>query len=254
MLHGFPETSSTWDLCVPGLTDAGYRVLAPDQRGYSPGARPGKVRDYRVAELTADVLALADAAGLERFHLVGHDWGGVVAWHLGSQHPDRLHTLNVLSTPHPRAMAEALPRSTQLLRSSYVGLFRTPIVAERVLTAGNGVIFRRALQSSGLPAEEVEHLYEAMSEDGALSGALAWYRAAGPLSMRSIGRVSVPTMYVWSSGDAALGGVAARRTRGWVDGPYRFEVLDEVSHWIQREVPDRLVELLLSHLGDRGAP
>ena len=93
-----------------------------------------------------------------------------------------------------------------------------------------------------------------MAEDGALSGALAWYRAAGPRSLGAVGRIRVPTMYVWSTNDAALGGVAARRTRRWVDAPYRFEVLEGVSHWIQREVPDRLVELLVSHLGERRVP
>ena len=252
LLHGFPETSRTWDLITPALTEARYRVLAPDQRGYSPGARPSKVREYRIDELTADVLALADAAGLEDFHLVGHDWGGAVAWHLAANHPDRLRSLTVLSTPHPRAIAASLPRSSQALRSSYVGFFRTPIVAERVLTFANGVVLERSLRSSGLPPEEADALRNRLlRDDRALSAALAWYRAAGPLSLGRVGHIDVPTMFVWSTNDVALGGVAARHTGDWVRSDYRFQVLDGVSHWIQREVPDLLTELLLEHLDDQ---
>ncbi|MDQ2677958.1 MAG: alpha/beta fold hydrolase [Actinomycetota bacterium] len=251
LLHGFPETSRTWDLITPALTDARYRVLAPDQRGYSPGARPSKVRAYRIDELTADVLALADAAEFEDFHLVGHDWGGAVAWHLAANHPDRLRSLTVLSTPHPRAIAASLPRSTQVLRSSYIGLFRTPIVAERVLTFAHGAVLERSLRSSGLPPEEADALRDRLlGDDGALSAALAWYRAAGPLSLGRVGHIDVPTMFLWSTNDVALGGVAARGTEAWVRADYRFEVLDGVSHWIQREVPDRLAELLVEHLED----
>jgi pimeloyl-ACP methyl ester carboxylesterase len=102
LLHGFPQTAACWTELAEALADAGYRVLAPDQRGYSPGARPAAVRDYRMPELVADVLAVADRAGARRFHVVGHDWGGAVAWHLAARHPERVATLTAVSTPHPR--------------------------------------------------------------------------------------------------------------------------------------------------------
>jgi len=126
LLHGFPETSASWADVVPGLHRHGFRTLAPDQRGYSRGARPKGRRSYSIAELVRDVVALADAAGAERFHLVGHDWGGIVAWHFASAHPERLLTVTSLSTPHPAAFQDSLLRSTQLLKSYYMFAFQLP--------------------------------------------------------------------------------------------------------------------------------
>jgi pimeloyl-ACP methyl ester carboxylesterase len=244
LLHGFPESSATWDAVAPALADSGRRVLAPDQRGYSPGARPSDVRRYRVEELGADVLALADAAGARTFDLVGHDWGGAVAWYLATAAPDRLRTLTVLSTPHPRAMARSLVFSTQALRSSYVAFFQVPRLPELLL----GVGLERMLRSSGLGPNEAAAVHASMSEPGALSAALSWYRAARPWTLWSIGPIDVPTLYVWGTRDPALGREAAEHTEHWVRGPYRFEVLDGVGHWIQREASDRLLTLLHAHL------
>ena len=123
LLHGFPQTAACWIRVAQALAAVGYRVLAPDQRGYSPGARPAAVRTYRMPELVADVLALAEAAGAARFHLVGHDWGGAVAWALAGRHPERVATLTSVSTPHPRGLAAALLTGGQLLRSAYIGFF-----------------------------------------------------------------------------------------------------------------------------------
>ena len=136
-LHGFPQTSASWDLVAPLLADAGYRVLAPDQRGYSTGARPRAVRAYRMDRLTADVLALADAAGAERFHLLGHDWGAAVSWALASRHADRVASLSAVSVPHPAALARAL-RGRQALRSWYIAAFQLPWLPERLLRLRSG--------------------------------------------------------------------------------------------------------------------
>jgi len=135
LLHGFPQTAACWARVAEALAAAGYRVLAPDQRGYSPGARPAAVRAYRMPELVGDVLALAEAAGAARFHLVGHDWGGAVAWALAGRHPERVATLTSVSTPHPRAFAAALLTGGQLLRSAYIGFFAIPRLSELVLGA-----------------------------------------------------------------------------------------------------------------------
>jgi pimeloyl-ACP methyl ester carboxylesterase len=251
LLHGFPETSASWAAVIPGLVKGGYRVLAPDQRGYSPGARPAGRRAYKTSELVADIVALADAAGVERFHVVGHDWGGAVAWGLGTDHPDRVATLTVLSTPHPAAFVRSFVTSSQLLHSWYMGFFQLPVVAERMLLARDGYAFKRAFTQAGLPADLAETYYRHLREPGALTAALNWYRAM-PLAagdIRRSTRIGVPTLYVWSTGDVALGRKAADLTALHVSGPYRFEVLDGVSHWIPEEVPDKVVELLLDHAG-----
>src|SRR3954451_6312569 len=138
LLHGFPQDCTAWDRVAPGLHQHGLRTLALDQRGYSPMARPRGRASYRLRETTADVLALLDAAGLRSAHVVGHDWGGVVAWALGAWHPDRVRTLTALSVPHPAAMAKAMVTSDQGLRSYYMGLFQLPLLPEGLLTAGNG--------------------------------------------------------------------------------------------------------------------
>lgn len=146
-LHGFPQRGSCWAGVTPLLAAAGYRVLAPDQRGYSPGARPGAIEAYRMDRLGGDVLALADAAGARSVHVLGHDWGGAVAWYLGSRHADRVRTLSVASTPHPRAMITAM-RGSQALRSYYMALFQIPKLPELLLRVRDGALLRRWLGSS----------------------------------------------------------------------------------------------------------
>ena len=200
-------------------------MLAPNQRGYSPGARPAAVRAYRMPELVADVLALAEAAGAARFHLVGHDWGGAVAWALASRHPERVATLTPVSTPHPRAFAAALLTGGQLLRSTYIGFFRIPRLPELALGARGSRGLRFLLARSGLAPAWAERYARALADPGALAAALAWYRAAIPFDM-SVPRAPVPTRYVWGLGDPALGGRAATTTGRWVVGTYRLDILE----------------------------
>jgi len=247
LLHGFPQTAACWIRVAETLAAAGYRVLAPDQRGYSPGARPAAVRAYRMSELVADVLALAEEAGAARFHLVGHDWGGAVAWALAGRHPERVATLTSVSTPHPRALAAALVTSGQLLRSVYIGLFCIPRLPELVLGARGSRGLRYLLARSRLGPGWVNSYARALAGPGALSAALAWYRAAIPFRLR-VPPTSVPTRYVWGSGDPALGRRAATTTGRWVAGPYRFDVLEGAGHWLPEHHPEALAELLLEHL------
>ncbi len=252
LLHGFPQDSAAWDRVVPALHQHGLRTLAPDQRGCSPMARPRGRGHYRLRETVGDVLALLDAAGLERAHVVGHDWGGIVAWALGAWHPDRLRTLTALSVPHPAAMAKAMVTSDQALRSLYVGLFQLPVVPERLLLAGDGAVLRRLLRSGGLDDDLVDHYVRRMQEPGALSSMLGWYRAL-PLSGRDpVGTVRVPTLHVWSTGDAFLGRAATEATARFVDAPYRLEVLEGVPHWLPELAADRVAELVTAHV--RTAP
>jgi pimeloyl-ACP methyl ester carboxylesterase len=243
LLHGFPESAEQWGHQLTALAAAGYRAVAVDQRGYSPGVRPREVEAYAPEELIGDVLAVADALRWPRLDLVGHDWGAAVTWMTAAAHPERLRTLTAVSTPHGAAFSAALRDDpSQRERSAYFELFRTPGEAERQLLEDGGL--RRLY--GGLPAERIERYVERFSEPGALTAALNWYRAMRPPVKR--GPITTPTLYVWSTGDAFIGERAARGVERHVAGPYRFEVLAGVSHWISEEVPERLSALLLEHL------
>jgi pimeloyl-ACP methyl ester carboxylesterase len=248
LLHGFPQTKACWHAVTPQLVAAGHRVLAPTQRGYSPGARPSRRRDYAMRLLVDDVLALADAAGAGRIHVVGHDWGGAVGWSLGADHPDRLASLTVLTTPHPAAMQRAMLTSSQALKSSYMVFFQLPRVPEALFRSERGGrLVLDAFERSGLSADDARrHLGEL--REGALPYALNWYRAI-PFGARSApGAVEVPTLYVYATGDVALGRKAADLTAEHVAGPYRYEVLEGASHWLPEEEPDRVAALVLEHV------
>ncbi len=243
LLHGFPQSAAIWLPQIEALAAAGYRAVAFDQRGYSPGARPHAVEEYRIGHLVADALVVG---GERPFHVVGHDWGAGVGWHLAAKHPERIRTLTALSVPHPVAFATALlsPTSDQRAQSSYIAFFRQADLAEEVLLSGG---LAAALRASAYPGD-VDERVRAMSEPGALTAALNWYRALDPDVLRGVGSVVVPTLYVWSTGDLALSREGAEATARHVVGRYRFEVLTGVSHWIPEEVPDALTPLLLEHV------
>jgi pimeloyl-ACP methyl ester carboxylesterase len=245
LLHGFPQTSASWEGVSALLTKEGYRTLAPDQRGYSPGARPRGRRAYRMSELVGDVVALLDAAGLERAHIVGHDWGGGAAWGMAQAHPDRVRTLTSLSTPHPAAFARAMVTSTQLLRSWYMLAFQIPWVPEAAL-ARDPERFTKQLMASGLSEDKAKRYTDKMLEPGGLTGGLNWYRGI-PFG-RAQEPVGVPTLFIWSSGDRFVSRGAAEGTRRYVTGPYRGVEL-EGDHWLPDNQAERVVELLLPHLG-----
>ena len=246
LLHGFPQNRHEWDRVTPHLTDAGYRTLSPDQRGYSPNARPTGRRAYRQSLLVDDVLALVEQSGNQRVHLVGHDWGAVVAWAFASRYPERLLTLTAVSVPHPRAFAWAMPRG-QFLNSWYVAAFQLPVLPERLLATGLGVAL---LAGHDLTPEQMRSYMDPLGTEG-LTAALNWYRAL-PLSQLEHGYdrpATVPTTYVWSDGDVAIRRKAAEATTRFVDAAYRFETLTGVSHWIPDETPDLLAELILDRIG-----
>ena len=248
LLHGFPQTSAVWSPYLARLAAAGFRAVAPDLRGYTATARPAAVGQYALEHLVADVLDLTERLGIDRFHLVGHDWGGMVGWALAAAHPGRLRSLTSVSTPHPRAYVSSLWRSSQLARSWYVAFFQVPRVPELLLGSRKGALLRRLLGHTGLPGAEVDRYAASMLRPGALRAAVNYYRALRPGRTLAVGRVRVPTLYVWSTGDVALGPVAARATERQVDGPYRFEVLQGASHWIPETCVDELGTLVVEHM------
>lgn len=245
LLHGFPQRSSSWEQVTPALVAAGLRCLVPDQRGYSPRARPRGRRAYVLDELVADVLALVDAAGADRVHLVGHDWGAAVAWSIAQQHRDRVASLTAFSVPHPGAFRQALLSPRQLLASWYMGFFQLPVLPERLVP----LRLRKVLEASGQLPEAAARDARAMAEPGALAAALSWYRAL-PVTPPggASAKVEVPSLFVWSDGDTAITEAAARRCGEWVTGPYRYERLEGVSHWIPDVVPERAAALVLEQV------
>ena len=183
LLHGFPEQNTMWEPVISRLTAQGYRCLAPLQRGYSPGARPSRRRDYRLDELAEDIRTLIDASGAQRVHLVGHDWGGAVAWRVAQQFPDRLLTVTSMSTPHPGAFFKTIVTSRQALASWYVYFFQLPRIPEWYLTRGRGTFTLAGLVESRAQhaRAQAESEAKALAEPGALTAALNWYRGM-PLS------------------------------------------------------------------------
>ena len=244
LLHGWPQDRHTWSQVTPLLVDAGLRVLTFDQRGYSPRARPPGRRAYRMEELVGDVLGLLDALGTPRVHLVGHDWGGSVAWALAERHPERLRSLTVLSTPHHRAIAWAMRHGDQARRSWYMAAFQLPVVPELVLRRRLATALRR----SGLPEQQVQRYAARFRQRGAARGGLAWYRAIPLRRNGSHGspahRISIPTAYVWGRDDQALGRSAAERTREHVAADYTFTELD-AGHWIPETHPREVAGAIL---------
>jgi pimeloyl-ACP methyl ester carboxylesterase len=267
-LHGFPNSRHSWRAQLEHLAGAGYRCAAPDQRGYSPGARPAGVASYDAALIVQDAVDIAAALGADRFHLVGHDWGGQIAWLTAIAHPGRLLSLSVLSRPHPAAFARAFREDpAQANRSRHHKAFQDPGMADRLLADGaaplrNTLVYENA---SGLfgpgdgregkrrMSDEVAeaHLSVLRDRDG-LDAALNWYRAAfgggSTLARPDAPKVAARTLYLWGNEDMSVGRMAAEATADFVRGPYRFVEIDGAGHFLAEETPDRVNAELRAHL------
>ena len=277
LLHGWPQDRRAWHGVTPPLAAAGLRVLAPDLRGYSPGARPPRPSDYEIGQSVADVIALADEVSAERVHVVGHDWGGALAWVLASRHPERVASLTVLSTPHPAAMAWAFKNGDQARRSAYMAFFALPVLPAAVMRRAT----RRLLLRTGLPVDHADMYAERMARPGAAQASLNWYRAALPLRRTVTERLGrrgkpaprpdrgpkdpaaiVPTTYVWGRLDPALGRDAAERTSVVMrqgaeqaglepDAVYRFVELP-AGHWLPETRPGEVAEAIIARVRSVG--
>jgi pimeloyl-ACP methyl ester carboxylesterase len=252
LLHGFAESMHTWRAQVAALAAAGYRAIAPSQRGYSPGARPdpNNTANYHIDRLMDDAMAIVAASGCgdRRFHLVGHDWGGSIAWSLADRFPQRLASLTVLSRPHPNAFNRALQMTDndQAHRSRHHKAFLEPDAADVVL-ADDARWLRERLAANGVPAASIERHLGVLGNKETMEAALAWYRARGAIR-GPLGMIRVPTLFIWGDADDTVGGIAAEATKDFVSAPYRFEVLPGVGHFAADQAPERVNELLLQHL------
>lgn len=251
LLHGFPESSIMWQPLLDSAAAKGFRVLAFDQRGYSPHARPSGVEAYHIDFLVEDVLAVADQVGFETFHLVGHDWGAGVGWKTTMDFPERVITWTALSIAHIGVFFEAvLNHPEQQKRSAYMKRLQTPFLPEFLFQI-NRKSFLKRVANVWTPEQIAE--YEAiLSEHGALSGGLNWYRAvdiekviADKTFEKNIIR---PTLFIWGSKDQVIAPEIIRKQEAYIiDVPYKALKL-EVGHSLMQEAPDRVMEAIFSHI------
>lgn len=246
LLHGFPANAQSWQLTAELLEKRGYHVLVPKQRGYSEQARPKYRHDYRLGALVEDLKSLLDSNDIKSAHIVGHDWGGVVAWAFAAHHPERTLSLTAVSTPHPRALISSIFRSKQLFLSWYMLFFQLPWLPEFVVKKN----IKRALIASGLSIETTVSYAEAMQDEALLKGALNWYRAL-PFTLfeaRKLGRIIPKTLFIYGERDAFLSKTVASRTQRWVESGYKFIHLPHATHWIPEEMPKRLADEITSFI------
>jgi pimeloyl-ACP methyl ester carboxylesterase len=248
LLHGFPEFGIMWEHQLHALAAAGYRAVAPDQRGYSPGVRPAGITPYRLDHAVADVRAIADSLGWRRFDLVGHDWGAVVAWIAAARCPHRIRSLIAVSVPHPAAFAEALRVDpAQQAASAYMDIFRqpSPIPENWILEQGPPPL-------PGVSPERRAEYFRRLSEPGALTAALNWYRANDFQGFTE--PVTVPTLFIASTADENVAPYGIQATHRWVNGPYRLVTLDGIQHNVPEEAAEQTSALVLGHLASRPRP
>jgi pimeloyl-ACP methyl ester carboxylesterase len=250
LLHGFAESFHHWDHQIEALARAGYRAIAPSQRGYSAGARPdpANTENYVFDRLVDDPMQIASQLGLKRFHLVGHDWGGSIAWGIADKYPDRLTSLTILSRPHPNAFnrALALPDGEQKHRSRHHREFLEPDAAAVVL-ADDAAWLRVRWDAAGVPKAAQEKHLAVLGNPAAMNAALAWYRARGAIRA-PLGAIRVPTLYIWGDADDTVGRPAAEWTHEYMSGPYEFAVLPRGGHFTADQMPEQVNALMLKHL------
>jgi len=246
LVHGFPDSSYLWRHQVAALTGSGLRAIAPDMRGFGASDRPGAVEEYRLGRAVADLVAVLDAAGVERARVVGHDWGAAVAWLFAAIHPDRVERLVAMSVGHPGARARSVEDRE---KAWYQLLFQFEGVAEELMSRDDWRLFREWLRDDG----DVDRYVADLARPGALTAGLNWYRAnlhpARELEpRRPIPKVAAPTLGLWSSGDNYLREPPMLRSAEQVTGGWRYERIDGASHWMQLDATERVNALLVDFL------
>jgi pimeloyl-ACP methyl ester carboxylesterase len=259
LLHGFPEFWYSWRHQIPALVAAGYRVIAPDQRGYNLSAKPRRVGAYRIEELAADVAGLIQHAGESRATVVGHDWGGLVAWHFAMQYPDRVDKLIALNAPHPAAFRRELCRPAQLAKSWYMFFFQLPVLPECVIRARDFAGLAKTLRTDpvrpgAFTDEDIPLYQQALAQPGALTAAINYYRALFCRPLLELRRpyptITVPTLLIWGERDRYMTPRATENLGSWV--PHlRIQRIPDASHWVQQDAPERVNEWMIDFLRGR---
>ena len=260
LLHGFPEFWYSWRHQIPPLARRGFQVVAPDLRGYNDSDKPAGVDAYRMSVLVEDVAGLIRAFGAERAHVVGHDWGGALAYAFAMRHPEMTERLAVLNAPHPAPFEQALFGGdlAQLQKSWYMFFFQLPGAPEELLSRDSfrflrQFAFRQSRKGTFSPKDIALYL-EALAKPGALTGALNWYRAMfphGAVQARQYPKIAAPTLVIWGTADQYLNRTLTRGMRPYFSGPFAIRYLPGVSHWVQQEVPATVTRLLLKFLAPR---
>lgn len=250
LLHGFPEHWITWRKQIPALAAAGFHMVAPDLRGYGQSDRPAGIGAYAIEKLAADIDGLIDTLGARTAHVVGHDWGGMVAWHFAMWHPEKLDKLAVLNIPHPERMKRGLLTPRQLKKSWYAVFFQLPLLPERALAANDFRRLRNVFRWQPLepyPPAQVEEIVAALRQPGALTAALDYYRAAVLHRPPPSAVIEKPVLVIWGERDTALGKELADPGLRWAPRA-RIERLPEATHWVQADAPGEVNRLLLEFL------
>ena len=245
LLHGWPDSAYLWRNQIPFLAENGFRVIAPDLRGFGRSDRPEGVAAYSLQHAVGDVVGILDGLGIEAAHIGGHDWGAAVAWFTAMRHPDRVHKLVVLSVPHPLA-----PHTLRQREMAWYQLFfQFEGVAEAWLQRDDWAMLRELLRGDG----DVDRYITDLSRPGALTASLNWYRAnlrpRNPGPPHKLPPVKAPTLGIWSTNDHYLDGERMRLSGRFVEGPWRYEQIEGISHWIPLDAADRLNQLLIEWLG-----
>jgi len=251
LLHGFPEFWFGWRLQIAQLAAAGFRVVAPDLRGYNESSRPDGVKAYAADKLADDINGLIHALGAESAFLVGHDWGGTVAWTTAMNHPEVVDRLVILDAAHPRTLGKGLFKPRQLLRSWYFFFFALPWLPERIVRARRFRFFRRFLRDArpAYTPEEMDRYVEAWSQPGSAAAMIDYYRASvrtpPKKAKAAIRTISAPTLVIWGQRDRFLGPTLAEPSRTDVPNLDRVVRLPDSSHWVHHDEAERVNELLV---------
>jgi len=256
LLHGFPQFWYQWRHQIPALVEAGFRVVAPDMRGYNLSDKPLGVQAYRVELLARDVERLILACGERTADVVGHDWGAVAAWIAAMRHPGRVERLAILNVPHPARSLDGLLSPMQLLRSSYMFFFQIPRLPEEVIRAGDFALLRSVfrsdpVRSGAFTAEDIERYIEAIAQPGVLTATINYYRALlrNPRETRALlRRVEAPVLVIWGERDRFLSRRLAEPPRLWVPNLVHVNRLPDASHWVAEDRPLEVNTLLLDFL------
>ena len=248
LLHGFPETSRMWKDLIKVLVQNGYKVIAPDQRGYSNGARPTKVKDYSIENLSQDIINIVDAFEEEKFHLVGHDWGAAIGWGLSASQRDKVISYTALSVPHTDAFGDAISNDkVQGRKSYYIYLFKIKFIPETYFKLFNYVNLKRLWISSD--QSEIDSYIDVFSQKNAIKSALNWYRATSLSRTKKIGDIYVPTLMTSGKNDMAIGEKAIDETKNYIKSSYNLKKINS-SHWIIQDSFDFVSQEILNHLNN----